>query len=1221
MLRHRIHTALFFTLLFYSLAIVIGELFSHFKPTPVNQNQVEKVVHQKLYRLKTTIEELAPFLQNQDDFDHILPDIVSKISKQNRVSVAIYRNWNLRIWPDERIALPEVYNPDIFYLPFIKLGNAFYLIQKKRFQNIDIVALSLVKEQYAFESELLKDNFDKEFGLQGNIRITNDLYSNYRIYDPEGKFLFSLEETFPHDAPWRIIVVLFLFFSFIIGLYLLFDGLTEYFVQKFGYSIGIAIVWALWFSIRAIFFFRGIPEILHQHDLFNPENFASGIVSGSLGQSTLTILWMFIFSLLIYGQRPTNQSNNKEIRYWQITLLVLIAYSSLIALHETIFIRDLVMNSSIVLEMYKVSDLSPYSFLAVLLILLYTAAYVLLVDFSYRHFKQYIHTGKILLLHIFMLAMLFIPVQFLQPTPYTPLFYFIFLAVSLLGNLKNNLTRYGLAIMIAGTTSLFFISQASHYSDKKWIETRKVYAYRIAYGEDIKTEIELREISKNIASDTTLIRLLKENNGDYVRASTHVNEKYFTQFFRTFNTSLKFFRSGDSLYVDTSVRQWQPWKTHYNLLLSRWGTKIDGTDYHKLTHEAGYLRYIGIQTILPNPTDSVFLVVEIETKPQDLGQGIHSYILKERFGFVDKNPELSYAVYFHNTIISKKGKYDYKRWLSAIFQASPGTVKTFSDGTYRHLILPHSNEQQIIVSEPLPGFYDYIIWFSYVFVLYYIVITLVSLILARGLLQHPFTSSLRNRIQFYMTFGLLFAIIIIGSGSIYFNFRSSKQKYFDTIDDKINAVRTELGRYFNKLKNLHKYDDSYMHFLLQHYSMVFNLDITLFDAAGSMISTSRRELFEEELLGSKMNFQAYKLLSQQKVGKIILHEKIGNLTFYSAYIPITNVEGQTIGFLNLPFFTHDRAFASELTQAVVALVNISVLMILISVIISFIISRMITEPLNVLRKSLSSFDISKKNTPIDYHRNDEIGELVKEYNRKVEELDEKTKLLAQSERQTAWQTMARQVAHEIKNPLTPMKLNVQLLQKSWEDNAPDFDSRLNKVCRTLIEQIETLSKIATEFSNFAQMPVENIEILNLEEIIKSTINLFEDPRNVQFRFENQCPYPVKIRGDRNQMMRVFTNLLKNAVQAIPEERLGWIEIKLSPDSNFVVCSITDNGDGIPEEMQARIFQPNFTTKTSGMGLGLAIVKNIVNSMSGAVWFETEPAQGTTFFIRLPLVRE
>jgi two-component system nitrogen regulation sensor histidine kinase NtrY len=238
----------------------------------------------------------------------------------------------------------------------------------------------------------------------------------------------------------------------------------------------------------------------------------------------------------------------------------------------------------------------------------------------------------------------------------------------------------------------------------------------------------------------------------------------------------------------------------------------------------------------------------------------------------------------------------------------------------------------------------------------------------------------------------------------------------------------------------------------------------------------------------------------------------------------------------------------------------------------------------------------------------------------IEELERSAELLARSEREGAWREMARQVAHEIKNPLTPMKLSVQYMQKTWADNAPDREQRLDRFSRTLIEQIDALSSIASEFSDFAKMPAPFNEKLDLNEVLGSVLGMYADLENIVFTYEPAWRNAI-IFADRKQLLRVFTNLLNNAVQAIGDRPSGQVLIGLTMEDGRYKITISDNGSGIPEEQSGRIFQPNFTTKTGGMGLGLAIVRGIIDSMQGDITFVAREGGGTTFTMFIPALKE
>jgi len=273
----------------------------------------------------------------------------------------------------------------------------------------------------------------------------------------------------------------------------------------------------------------------------------------------------------------------------------------------------------------------------------------------------------------------------------------------------------------------------------------------------------------------------------------------------------------------------------------------------------------------------------------------------------------------------------------------------------------------------------------------------------------------------------------------------------------------------------------------------------------------------------------------------------------------------------------------------------------------------------MLSEGLASEELGKKSKHLEYKDADEIGELVKQYNRMVDELDESARKLADSEREYAWREMAKQIAHEIKNPLTPMKLNVQQLLKSWKDGIPDFDEKIEGFAKNQIEYIDNLSTIASAFSSFAKMPGANPAEVDLIEQVKSTLELFSNTDNVNFDVIWPQEKKIFILADRDQLNGIFSNLFKNSIQAIPAGRKGLISVTMEVVSNKVMVSVRDNGEGIQEDLKKKMFTPNFTTKSSGTGLGLSIVKRYVEGAGGRVWFESEAGKGTVFHLEFPLM--
>lgn len=394
----------------------------------------------------------------------------------------------------------------------------------------------------------------------------------------------------------------------------------------------------------------------------------------------------------------------------------------------------------------------------------------------------------------------------------------------------------------------------------------------------------------------------------------------------------------------------------------------------------------------------------------------------------------------------------------------------------------------------------------------------------------------------------------------------------------------------------------------------------MYNIDGNLMATSRPEVFGKGLIGNKINMKAYRALVTEMKSEIIHNEKIGHLNYISAYVPFKNSENKLLAFLNLPYFTRQEELTREVSAMIVTVANVYVLFLLLTFLIAVFISRKITLPLRIIQLKFSEIKLGQKYEKIEHVSNDEIGGLVNEYNRMVSELEKSVEMLAKSERESAWREMAKQIAHEINNPLTPMKLSVQHLQRAWIDKNERFEEYLDRISKTLIDEIDNLSAIATEFSNFAKMPNAINQQIDLIAKIQNVVNLFinnEVDFNINF-FENS---EVSIYADKEQISRVFINLFKNAIQSVDKNKIPSITINLQTDGTFVNIEIKDNGKGIPKEMQEKLFRPNFTTKSSGMGLGLAIVKNIIESCGGLISYETELNIGTTFKIKLPVYKD
>jgi nitrogen fixation/metabolism regulation signal transduction histidine kinase len=444
----------------------------------------------------------------------------------------------------------------------------------------------------------------------------------------------------------------------------------------------------------------------------------------------------------------------------------------------------------------------------------------------------------------------------------------------------------------------------------------------------------------------------------------------------------------------------------------------------------------------------------------------------------------------------------------------------------------------------------------------------------------------------------------------------NNEKNAELLTEKTHSVLIEIEHKIGNVQSFTPQKATEISDLLVKLSNVFFTDINLFDTKGNLIASSRPQIFDEGLISRKMNPVAYFQLKNIGKTQFVEKENIGKHEYLSAYMPFRNNDNKLVAYLNLPYFAKQSELKKEISSFLKAYLNIYVFLIAVAVFIALFVSNYITRPLTLIRDKLSNLKLGRKNEKIDWNRNDEIGSLIKEYNSMVDQLVKSADLLAKSEREVAWREMAKQVAHEIKNPLTPMKLSIQHLQRAWNDKVPDWDERLKRFTNTIVEQIDSLSLIASEFSDFAKMPRSDFEKVEIIKALQNTIDLFKDGTENNIVFESTIQESCFVYADKKQLIRVFNNLIKNALQAIPQTTKAKIQIAVEKRNSCFLIRISDNGVGISSEQKPKIFSPNFTTKSGGMGLGLAMVKSIIEATGGKIWFQSELDKGTTFFVEL-----
>ncbi|MGY5851198.1 ATP-binding protein [Salegentibacter sp. F14] len=477
--------------------------------------------------------------------------------------------------------------------------------------------------------------------------------------------------------------------------------------------------------------------------------------------------------------------------------------------------------------------------------------------------------------------------------------------------------------------------------------------------------------------------------------------------------------------------------------------------------------------------------------------------------------------------------------------------------------------------------------------------------------------SLRSRIFFSMLLLVLGTSILIVGVTVFQYKKEAEQYHKERLERKEQAImeniRFVLGSttYFVNTANI---DEIFKERgKIYEMAQVHEMQINIYDLEGRLLVKSNESFFKDTT-DVQLDKKLLKRLDSSSGKRVLRYTEVNGEKFQSSYSYITDNKFKPLAILYLPYLQDDSLLNRDLNNFLVRMGEVYLLMLVLAIILSYFLSKYITKTLKIISDKINQTRLDKRNQKIEIgNASEEIYALVSAYNSMIDELEESAVKLATSEREQAWREMAKQVAHEIKNPLTPMRLSVQSFQRNFDRNDPDIDQKVEEYSQTLINQIDTMSSIASAFSNFAKMPAQKNETLNVPKIVKLALDIFNE-NYIKFTADKE---EILAKFDRTQLIRVITNLVKNAIQAVKDTQNPQILVSVQEEDDMVCISVSDNGSGISEENKDKVFEPKFTTKGSGMGLGLAMVKKIVENYHGTISFSSKQNKGTIFKVRFP----
>ncbi len=1211
--------ALFITGLFFWLIgiILYNSILNH-----TFSEQALKKFEQQFKEKEEEVHQITKTLSRQVDDSIAIAELFktsSIYSNKYDIDFFIYFKDSLITWTNNHVPVP-LKNPEItLSKEVIQLKNGWYYFSKSKHKNYTIYGSFLIKNTYQFQNEDLINSFAPYFKNIINADILPPKKTPYNIYNDEGEAVFSLQpfDTYQPSETIEIIV----FFCFLIGFYLwlqLLISSTQVILLKKPYLLilyPISLLLLRYLSIKLNWL-----SVFSNFKLFNPELYASSEIVPSLGDLIINVsIFYFLIHFLLKRTRDWFKKGNQKLKLvLYIIPFFVISFYVAYAINEIIY--SLVYDSNINFNLELLFDLDIYSFISIIIIGTCFYTYFKFVQFIVKQFKKNeFELNKLAFLWA-LLSLIYILLDVIkfQNSLLTTLWPILFSGFIVWFEYKEKTYKFVHVISIVAFVAFYSAYILDDYTSKKEKELRQLYAEEIATDEDPITEIDYDNIEKTIEKDKFLVSVLaRKINLD--RLYDTLENQYFKKLKSKYDLNFHLFDSTKNRIVNYSFIGSISYNDLHQIITHSGKPSSINPNIYYIKNYAEKLSYLVEYPIKNKDTLLGYMFVELRSKkfPQDIG--LPSLLLEKDNNYLKKLKPYSVAKYVDHYLVSRKGKFEYPFVPAEWFYVDPKrlTRDFVSYEGYNHYIYQLDPNQFTLISKKESSFLTLFTSFSYLLIIYGLLILFPLSYQQLTRKQFSFKNIPFNiKIQVVIVGLLLASLIAFGIGAGTYVVKQYHINSKDFIKEKTGSVQTELTHKLGGEKEL-KSDLIYLEYLLKKFSRVFVTDINMYDYNGDLLASSQPKIYSFGLVSEKMNPEAFQQININKKSEFIHQENIGRLPYLSAYVPFINEEGKLLAYLNLQYISKQDDLENQISGFLLAIINIMVLMLAISVILAIALSNRLTYPLKYIQESLKNMQLGSKNKAIVYEGNDEIGDLVNEYNKKVLELQKSVEQLAKSERESAWREMAKQVAHEIKNPLTPMKLSIQHMKRSIEVKNEDSKEKMERVSASLIEQIDALTKIANEFSNFAKMPKAKDEKINLTEILKNTAAVFANSGDHQIEFVNNVKHQAEIWADKTLLIRVFNNLIKNAIQSIPASQEGLIKVILREKDEKYIVEIKDNGTGISEEASEKIFVPYFTTKTTGTGLGLAMTKQIIENLGGSIYFDSKLNKGTSFFVSFP----
>ncbi|MDP2189501.1 MAG: ATP-binding protein [Sphingobacteriaceae bacterium] len=1143
--------------------------------------------------------------------------------------VVVWENDSLIYWSGTRLTIEDIkgLRPGFVVLKNL-IGYHFVKESKNRRQSYVLK----LKNNYEEENQYLKNELFNAIDGGDDIRLLDKSENGTAVKDPSGATAFKIglaynQRTINLTSRERSSARYFIM-SIALAILLFFLRLEFAVIANrpwyslFEFALPLIVIRVLLFTYRDSI---GLSSL----ELFDPKIFASHWLLPSFGDLLLHLLLLILPLAFLFRYRVIYHRCVLQIGgLFRQPLIIFIAntFFILLFLVSLLISRDLVFSSDIPIGLEFIFDFNGYTYLAIFTYLIFIGMNAASFYLHFKYILKNISTGKTTVLLLLTALFIYWLFSFTGEVVWLKLYWrwwvFLLFCLLFLHAFSSIKWRFGFYFnVLIALWSLFLGYQVSEALYRKQIENARYTARKIFAPNDPTAIYLLLDLIPKMQQDEEIKDYKIKNTTSPNSLQNRLQYVYLKGYLEKYSLQDAVILAGQAL----EEHQINGFKEDLQQI-----DRFSMLRQFKQNARQGYSLRVPFQSDRNHIDTLVLRLVQKSLKPDSPFPGLlveGDFVQRRTFN------SFSFALYENGLLIQQGGKYPYQlvssSWVGISDEYSLLEIDNLS-----HFIYKPDEFNIIVVSFGSSGWIRALALSSGLFLLMILLLFLFNrLANTQFNWQLFFRLNYRNRIEIALIGSVLTIMVVIGYVTITYTVLRSRGNTEELVTSRLQDIQAAVEVILRSKQggmSLGFRED----YQLNQVAANLSADFSIYGSDGLVKYSTQEKLFERNLLSELAQPDAFYQVVRLQQTVYLQNEKVGQFAFKSAYVPLRDSKGELMGMLNMPSFDTDVLEKAELNEFVGNLLSLYFIMLLLAGVIVLVLAERITSPIKLLTEVILKTKAGMRNQMPAWKRDDEIGALISSYNNMVEELDQSAKLLARSERESAWREMARQIAHEIRNPLTPMKLKLQRMLRDYAENPTRFSERFRSEALLVLEQIDVLAAVAGEFSSFAQVQVGEKQPFDLRMNLFSVLGLYEQQMSISFEDDLAglpvMPYseavlnevqdwpPCISYGDALQVQRVFQNLLKNAMQSVPEDRHPEIQIRLYRVDSYFAIDFIDNGNGISIENRERIFQPNFTTKSSGMGLGLAIVKKIIEQNEGNIGFETTEGLGTRFYVQFPV---